>query len=272
MHPAKFKEAIEPQRERSFIVADRGQINGFIETVARGPFKCLRGYDGNSSRRYVEKCNPYLGDIFACAVYQAYLDMCRTVPGAGKGERKKEIEKTRNIVAEKLRDYFAGESKTKREGFDKWYESALSDMKEAPARLSVGQAQKLFNMAFKYLYCCEDFRVEYGPYFICCHMPLDGYTLGWSKRECASNYDGKAWSAIDDVAKYRHIVAETREKLKDKVVLEEEFSIWAAEKARIERDNVRKAALKVAAHDGCPEGLKEQLESYAELLAKQFEE
>lgn len=71
-----------------------------------------------------------------------------------------------------------------------------------------------------------------------------------------------------EIEKTCHIVTATREKLKDKVVLEQEFFIWAAEKARIERNNARKATtLKVAAYDGCPEGLKEQLESYAELLA-----
>lgn len=123
-------------------------------------------------------------------------------------------------------------------------------------------------MAFKYLYCLEDFREEHRPHFTCCHMPLDSYTLAWYKCECDPNYDGEAWSAIDDTAKYYHIVEATRDKLKDNIVLEEEFSIWAGEKARIGRDDARKAALKVAAYDGCPDELKERLESYAELLAK----
>lgn len=239
----------------------------FISGISKGPFKCLRDYDGDNPRRYVEECNTDLGDAFDCAVYQAYLDMCRTVPGAGKGKRKKEIEKTRNIVADALRDYFAGKPKAKEEAFDRWHGSALFAA-QAPARLSVGQAQKLLNMAFKYLYCLEDFREGHRSHFACCHMPLDSYTLAWYKRECDPSYDGEAWSAIDDNAKYYRIVETTREKLKGKVVLEEEFSIWDAEKARIERDDARKAALKVAAYDGCPEGLKEQLESYAELLAK----
>lgn len=241
-------------------------IVDFIAEVARGPFKCLRDYDGDGFRRYVEECNPDFGDIFDCAVYQAYFDMCRTVSGAGKGKRKKEIEKTRITVAEALRDYFADKPKAKKEAFDGWYGSVLFAA-QAPAHLSVGQAQKLLNMAFKYLYCLADFREEHRSHFACCHMPLDSYTLAWYKRECDSDYDGEAWSAIDDTAKYCHIVETIRDKLKGKVVLEEEFFIWADEKARVERGDARKAALKVAAYDGCPDELKEQLESYAELLA-----
>ena len=208
-------------------------IVDFVAGITRGPFKCLRDYGGDGSRRYVEECNPAFGDIFDCAVYQAYLDMCRTISGAGKGKRKKEIEKTRDIVAEALRDCFAGEPKTKEEAFDGWYGSVLSAA-QAPAHLSVGRSQKLLNMAFKYLYCLEGFREGYRSHFACCHMPLDSYTLAWYKRECDTDYDGGAWSAIDDTEKYNHIVEITRGRLKGKVVLEEEFFIWGDEKARIE--------------------------------------
>ncbi len=95
---------------------------------------------------------------------------------------------------------------------------------------------------------------------------VDEITRGPFK--CLHGYDGEVWSAIDDVAKYYRIVDGAREGLQGKVVLEEEFSIWAAEKARFEREDVRKAVFKVAAYDGCPEELKEQLVSYAELLTK----
>lgn len=36
---------------------------------------------------------------------------------------------------------------------------------------------------FKCLYCLEDFREDHRSHFTCCHMPLDGYTLAWYKRE-----------------------------------------------------------------------------------------
>lgn len=243
------------------------RVASFIGEIARGPFKCLNAYDGKSPWQHVEVRNPGVGDIFDCAVYQAYLDMCRTVSGAGKSDLKEKLEETRSIVAETLRDYFSRKPKENEEAFDGWYNS-MAFQAGVPARLTIGKVQKLFNMAFKYLYCCEDFRSEHHEHFSFCHMPLDSYTLAWYKRECDPGYDGEAWSAINDIAKYGHIVDKTRKKLEGKVVLEEEFSIWAAEKARFEREDVKKAVLKVAAYDGCPEELKEQLVSYIGLLTK----
>ncbi len=243
-------------------------VTEFVKGIQRGPLRCLAGYTGGEPAQYVEDQNPDIGDIYACAVFQAYLDMCRTVSGASKGRKKRAVAETRSIVAETLRHYFKGKPKTKDEAFDGWYAS-MAFQARAPARLTVGQVQKLFNMAFKYLYCCEDFREKYQSHFALCHMPLDSYTLAWYKRECDPDYDGEAWSAIDDNVKYFHIVSEMRQKLKGKIVLEEEFSIWAAEKARIEQTNARKAALKVAAYDGCPEELRKQLVRFSDGIDSQ---
>lgn len=240
-------------------------IADFVAGITRGPFKCLRNYDGDGSRRYVEECNPAFGDIFGCAVYQAYLDMCRTVSGAGKGKRKKEIEKTRDIIAEALRDYFAGEPKTKEEAFDGWYGSVLIAAQD-PAHLSVGQSQKLLNMAFKYLYCCRDIRESAADHFACCHMALDGYTLAWYKRECDSGYDGEAWSSIDDIAKYFHIVENTRSKVKGASPFLAEFGIWKRETDRAERRELKKWADKIAECGECPLELKNALRDFASIL------
>lgn len=245
--------------------ATKTLVAEFVSSIQRGPFRCLDSYTGNEQARYVEKQNPELGDIFDCAVYQAYLDMCRTVSGASKGKKKKAIAETRSITAEVLRHYFNGKPKTKDEAFDSWY-SSMAFQAQAPARLTVGQVQKLINMAFKYLYCCEDFREKRQSHFAFCHMPLDSYTLAWYKRECDPDYDGEAWSAIDDNAKYFCIVRGVRQKLQGKVVLEEEFSIWAEEKRRIEISDLKKAAVKISSYSGCSDALKKQLTSFAKHL------
>jgi hypothetical protein len=39
-------------------------------------------------------------------------------------------------------------------------------------------AQKIVNMAFKYLYCFDDANIYYKK-FADCHMPLDRFTLKW---------------------------------------------------------------------------------------------
>ena len=47
--------------------------------------------------------------------------------------------------------------------------------------MTYGQAQKIINMAFKYLYCCRhDSAME--ERFKACHMPLDSFSLEWFKR------------------------------------------------------------------------------------------
>lgn len=48
--------------------------------------------------------------------------------------------------------------------------------------MTYGQAQKIINMAFKYLYCCRhDSAME--ERFKACHMPLDSFSLEWFKRK-----------------------------------------------------------------------------------------
>ena len=48
--------------------------------------------------------------------------------------------------------------------------------------MTYGQAQKIINMAFKYLYCCKhDSKME--ERFKTCHMPLDSFSLEWFKRK-----------------------------------------------------------------------------------------
>ena len=48
--------------------------------------------------------------------------------------------------------------------------------------MTYGQAQKIINMAFKYLYCCKhDSAME--ERFKACHMPLDSFSLEWFKRK-----------------------------------------------------------------------------------------
>ena len=48
--------------------------------------------------------------------------------------------------------------------------------------VTYGQAQKVINMTFKYLYCLDDKKQYKEDIFDKCHMPLDSYTLQWYKR------------------------------------------------------------------------------------------
>ena len=69
--------------------------------------------------------------------------------------------------------------------------------------MTFGQAQKIVNMAFKYLFClAKDEKIRQK--FDVCHMPLDGIMLEWIFRNC-KNVDGTvllkkhkgAWSKMN---------------------------------------------------------------------------
>ena len=56
-----------------------------------------------------------------------------------------------------------------------------------------GRAQKIINMTFKYLYCCNYSQEIIQQRFQYCHMPLDSFTLEWFKREFKKNDSKIEW-------------------------------------------------------------------------------
>lgn len=240
-------------------------IKEFIMEIKRGPFKCLRDYEGEAASEYIAAQNADVGDIYDCAVYQAWLDMCRTVSATGKTD-KNLYEEARKDAADSLRQYFIGKPKTKADAFDNWFRSACFEI-GAPAKLTVGQEQKILNMTFKYLYCCKDIRNKYEKHFTCCHMPLDSYTLNWYKDECNSRgYHGEAWSLLNDVSLYSSIQQHIRETLVGRNVLVEEFSIWQREKVEAEKKALKSSVKKIMDFEGCSKELKDELTKFVDSL------
>ena len=189
-------------------------IEEFILGIKKGPFKYLKEYKGDTASENIAKLNKKIGDIYDCAVYQAWLDMNRTVDGAGKA-KKASCEAARKAAAEALRNYFKNEPKSKDNLFDGWYFETCSKIFK-PTGLTLGQAQKILNMAFKYLFCCEDIRSKKQNHFTFCHMPLDSFTLNWYKNHCAAaQYSGEKWSQINDPDLYYSIEKEIRDALSD---------------------------------------------------------
>ena len=91
-----------------------------------------------------------------------------------------------------------------------------------------GQAQKVINMAFKYLYCCEGAE-KYNSKFADCHMPLDQFTLAWFFMEGNPLYQG--WSWLDKTT-YNSINEEVKKILKT-CILDKELVIWNELKCKI---------------------------------------
>ena len=86
--------------------------------------------------------------------------------------------------------------------FDDWHQGICETLKERMTRNlfegTIGKAQKVINMAFKYLMYTDKTCTEIHDY---CHMTLDSYTLAWYKR-VTEKKGSCTWSKIDDYDKY----------------------------------------------------------------------
>ena len=236
-------------------------IKEFVSGINRGPLKSLI-VNGNT----ISLDNITHGeDIFELVVEQVWLDMCRTLTNNKNKSVAKQRVEAKQLLAERLKYYFDKSPKKKENAFDGWYFEVNSDVCNC-GNLKIGQAQKLINMAFKYLYCCKEFRENKHDHFVFSHMPLDGYILKWYKREVDKEYDGQAWSKINDVSKYLSIEQNIRNYFMDEIVLEKEFSLWMEEKKKAEIKTQISYADKIIKSPECGSELKKLLSDYQEQL------
>lgn len=170
------------------------EVENFIKTINREP---LKEY---FPKEIIEKkkIDWNEDDIYAKALYQGYLDACRTFEWSEKvkkdypneKEKREYIEgKFESGIACKIREYL---NNPKAYSFDVFHGKLCEELKECfqeeETDITYGQAQKIVNMAFKYLYCLY---YRYGKFkenqFTDCHMPLDSYSLDWFKRWISVN-------------------------------------------------------------------------------------
>ena len=186
--------------------------------------------------------------VYTAAVKLGYLDMCRTCHGIGAkvsaDQREESFEKLGGEIKGLLSDSYIDSQEAfdaKHKELCHYYMKLLS---EYQYEIKYGQAQKVVNMAFKYLFCCEDASSK--PAFKYCHMPLDGLILNWCKKEfkISVNSDKDAWSKLSK-EKYTDITKAIFCKLKSssdvkysiggektilpKIPLEAELVIWREE-------------------------------------------
>ena len=173
----------------------------------RGPF-----YNGQQAWLFDARNE----DLFKNAVWQGYLDASRTFLGIKHTESE---HRAFDKLAQSIQGYFKGKEDFDHDG---WCESFLVDISrynKYDARY--GQVQKVVNMAFKYLYCCEGAE-DYPDMFEPCHMPLDQYTLAWLFSAGGKYY--LEWSYFDK-ERYKEAQNEIKGILKDNV-LGKELVIW----------------------------------------------
>ena len=238
------------------------EIELFIAGINRGPLKSLIVDKKTISMEYLTPRD----DIYKIVVEQAWLDMNRTLVDNKKKSVRNKRSEAKGYLAGKLKDYFDKQPKKTEEAFDGyWYSEVISNIVDSQI-LSIGQTQKLINMSFKYLYCCKWFFENKKDYFKYCHMPLDGYILNWYKREIDKEYDGQAWSKIDNVSKYMNIENKIRNYYDGEIVLEKEFDIWMHEKKKAEKKKLLSYVNKIIKSPECSPELKILLSEYSKKL------
>ena len=127
-------------------------------------------------------------NIIYMAVEWGYGDAARNMHGIKNYEKtKKDALKE---IAQGFKKYFGESAPEDQTDFDDKHRAIcdiwINKFKDVNPELACyGKAQKIVNMAFKYLYCCEDASnypkdgKNYFNYFKYCHVPLDSYTLKW---------------------------------------------------------------------------------------------
>ena len=190
-------------------------------------------------------------NVFSAAVKLGYLDMCRTCSGIGKKISDEQREDIFDAIGAEIKTGMGKScSIAKQEDFDELHTKlcrfCTEQFKEYDYSITYGQAQKIINMAFKYLYCCNDAEKYEETVFSHCHMPLDSFILKWcSECNLPEKCNEDAWSKLGK-DKYVKIQQEIRAYLNQgntykvggnevdlpKTVLDAEFIIWPEEVRR----------------------------------------
>ncbi len=191
--------------EMSFDLENKipNEVENFIKTI-RGDFKTYF-VEGKGKRALSYYINKEDIDVVVDALYSGYLDACRTIKWGAvsdkedTNEKKNKKRKVKNIfkgnedkkgVAYYIFNYFLYvpfEEKNDRwqSCFDKFHEQICEklkiDFKQKDITITYGHAQKIINMAFKYLFCLDADKT-FEKRFQYCHMPLDSFSLKWINR------------------------------------------------------------------------------------------
>lgn len=183
------------------------------------------------------KFDPHNPDLFEAAVKEGYGDAKRTFTKIGEfWQKKPELkEKLFKSLAEKIRTLFLCTDIE----FNSWHKETCkyfcNELNENGYEAAYGQAQKIVNMALKYLYCLDGAE-QYEYIFKKCHMPLDSFTLEWFKRTINTKSDenekikSETWSKMSEET-YDKVCSKIFKELSDQNVLPQnplmaEFIIW----------------------------------------------
>lgn len=150
------------------------------------------------------------------AIENAYADMSRRATGHKPYMKE-------NCVNWLLDEVFKSTlSFETQEDFDNWHKNTCNGLKERLGDFgTVGRAQKVINMAFKYLSCVDD---TYDNVLQYCHMTLDGYTLNWYKM-IAPKGESKTIPTWSKIKNYEKEYFPIQEKIRKSLKESQEYSV-----------------------------------------------
>ena len=178
------------------------------------------------------------------AVEKAYIAMSPRTLGKGKLKGAKISPRNKAIVLSKLAavfvDYFKSSAPATQADFDKWHEKTCNDFcndfntvlrtSNYKKRMKYGKAQKIVNIAFKYLYLFCDIVPENPGHFTFCHFAIDSITLVWYKKHIDPKCSVGNWSDMtydEYIEIQKNIRAYISKNIPDKTPFEAEFEIWS---------------------------------------------
>lgn len=142
--------------------------------------------------------------VYVKAIYLGYLDSCRTFKDQPKVDKEDDAVED---LAGLIQSYLIG-----KDDFD---HSHYCNYLVKKYDMRFGQAQKIVNMAFKYLYCLAHKSDELiKKRFDRCHMPLDSTMLEWLCREAKCNEypivksNVGAWSSMSKGSEAQDLIDE----------------------------------------------------------------
>ena len=179
-----------------------------------------------------------------CAVKKAYGAMSPRTLGRGRlpGARihAPALTSVLSTLANDFVDYFSKPAPKTQADFDDWHNTvcdkfltnynALLSSSGYTRTAKYGKAQKIVNIAFKYLYLFCDIVPGNPGHFTFCHFAIDNYTLRWyNKYNIGASYT-KSWSNMSEKEYFRiqsEIFAHIRKTTSGITPFLAEFEIWS---------------------------------------------
>lgn len=184
----------------SNFIIDRALRDDFVARIGKGKTKYSLSFKGRSIKSIQD-------------VKQAVIDCYNSgVPFQTAKQKYKCYSGYLGVleaIAAKIFEYFNGEGNVpnNQANFDDFHAELcrkfLAEMHDLGATFSYGNAQKLINMAFKYLSCYSDYEA-FADLFSYCHMPIDGVILEALENRYHvvgvrhRHFGGKPWTAFEE--------------------------------------------------------------------------